>query len=187
MNGIDRCVWLSIRPGNTKQSVASTTVAPSGASPLPTATIVSPEIRTSPANSPSAVTIVPFAIRVLSLTARLLGVGGRILPLGGARVIRRNDRVAASSDPGDDLRGARHRNMGPGPGPAARPLEPAVAPSRARGLGRAARPWTGRPHLRRSGHRQDRCAPAVPRHPATPVLPSVGDVRSPVHAPPARS
>ena len=87
MNGIDRCVWLSIRPGSTKQSVASITLAPSGASTLPTAMIVSPSIRTSPANSPSAVTIVPFAIRVVSLTACLLEIDRIILLLDGARVM----------------------------------------------------------------------------------------------------
>ena len=30
MNGIDRCVWLSISPGSTKQPAASMTSVPSG-------------------------------------------------------------------------------------------------------------------------------------------------------------
>src|SRR6185312_6006557 len=105
MNGIDRCVWLSIRPGRTKQSVASMTVAPSGASTRPTAAIVSPSIRTSPANSPSAVTIVPLAIRVVSLTACLLEVGGPITAARPARL-----RSGRRARPGDrailPLRGA---------------------------------------------------------------------------------
>src|SRR3954447_1111683 len=72
MNGIDRWVWLSIRPGSTKHPPASITDAPSGASTLPRAAIVSPSINTSPANSPSAVTIVPLAINVVSVIAPLL-------------------------------------------------------------------------------------------------------------------
>src|SRR5262245_29543152 len=48
------------------------TVAPSGASTLPTAATVSPSINTSPANSPSAVTTVPLAINVVSVIAPLL-------------------------------------------------------------------------------------------------------------------
>ena len=75
MNGIDRCVWLSIRPGSTKHPAASTTVAPSGGATFPTAVIVSPSISTSPANSPSAVTTVPLAMTVVSLIALLLSSG----------------------------------------------------------------------------------------------------------------
>src|SRR5829696_1110556 len=53
MNGIDRCVWLSIRPGITMQPDTSTAVAP-GASIAPTAEIFSPSISTSASYSPSA-------------------------------------------------------------------------------------------------------------------------------------
>src|SRR5687767_9621380 len=53
MNGIDRCVWLSIRPGISLQPDTSTTVAP-GASIAPTAEIFSPSISTSASYSPSA-------------------------------------------------------------------------------------------------------------------------------------
>ena len=108
MNGIDRCVWLSIRPGSTKQSVASITLAPSGASTLPTATIVSPSIRTSPANSPSAVTIVPFAIRVVSLTACLLEIDRIILPLDDARVIAGGGQRPQRPSFATKMRGAPH-------------------------------------------------------------------------------
>src|SRR5581483_6150428 len=72
MNGIDRWVWLSISPGSTKQPLASITDAPSGAATLPTAAIDSPSMRTSPANSPSAVTTVPLAMSVVSVIAWLL-------------------------------------------------------------------------------------------------------------------
>src|SRR5579859_3194274 len=72
MKGIERCVWLSISPGRTKQPLASITDVPSGAATLPTAAIVSPSMRTSAANSPSAVTTVPLAMSVVSVMAWLL-------------------------------------------------------------------------------------------------------------------
>src|ERR1700693_3932205 len=72
MNGIDRCVWLSIRPGSTKHPAASMTSVPSGAAKRPTAASFSPSISTPLSNSPSAVTTVPLAIRVVRVMARLL-------------------------------------------------------------------------------------------------------------------
>src|SRR5690242_10574004 len=90
MNGIDRCVWLSIRPGSTKHPVASTTSAPSGAATRPTAATFSPSIRTSPSNSPSAATTVPLAIRMVWVMARFLLSCGR-----DPHVLRERDQHVA--------------------------------------------------------------------------------------------
>ena len=57
-NGIERCVWLSIAPGSTKQPVASSTSA-STPSKSPTPAIFSPSMSTSATTVSTAVTIVP--------------------------------------------------------------------------------------------------------------------------------
>ena len=72
-NGIERCVWLSIAPGSTKQPVASITSA-STPSNVPTPATDSPSIRTSAATVSTAFTTVPP--RITFLMRRLPGEWG---------------------------------------------------------------------------------------------------------------
>lgn len=126
--GSRACVWVSIAPGRTWRSVASTTrVAPGTASPAGTmATIRPASTATSPRAGPSAVTIVPP--RNSSSTSTRAGQAGEATGRG----------AGVASDSSEDGRSRRRSSQSrsasvPSSGgpPGARTVGWAIAPRRA--------------------------------------------------------